>query len=229
MDTTPAAASTAPTRARSKSEGVAPLAGAAAVILFLVGVFIHDVVGDTPDGNAPAAEFARYYQEEDGSIWFASIFIFIALALFLWFVGELRAALHQLESGVGRLAATAQAGGVATAVLIFAGFGTQVSAAILVSDRDVPIDPEVAVGFWWVGDGIIVGAFYAAAVLVAASALVFLRSRALVPRWFAWVSLALAILLLLPWINWFGFLGFAIWTLITSVLLWRSTNQQPVH
>jgi hypothetical protein len=229
MDTTPAAASTAPPCARSKSEGVAPLAGAAAVILFVAGVFIHDVVGDTPDGNDPAAEFARYYQQEDGSIWFASIFIFIALALFLWFVGELRAALRQVESGVGRLAATAQAGGVAAAVLIFAGFGTQVSAAILVSDRDVPINPEVAVGFWWVGDGIIVGAFYAAAVLVAASALVFLRSRALVPRWFAWVSLALAILLLLPWINWFGFLGFAIWTLIASVLLWRSTNQQPVH
>jgi hypothetical protein len=142
MDTTPAAASTAPPCARSKSEGVAPLAGAAAVILFLAGVFIHDVVGDTPDGNDPAAEFARYYQQEDGSIWFASIFIFIALALFLWFVGELRAALRQVESGVGRLAATAQAGGVAAAVLIFAGFGTQVSAAILVSDRDVPIIPR---------------------------------------------------------------------------------------
>jgi len=199
------------------------------VLLFLVGAFIHDVIGDTPDGDAPAAEFARYYQEEDGSIWFASICIFIALALFLWFVGTLRATLHEVEGGVGRLATTAQAGGVATAVLIFAGFGTQVSAAILVSDRDVPIDPEVAVGFWWVGDGIVVGAFYAAAVLLAASALVFLRSRALVPRWFAWVSLALAILLLLPWINWFGFLGFAIWTLITSVLLWRSTARQPVR
>lgn len=223
MDTS---ATAVPTLRRSQSEVLAPLAGVAAVILFLVGAFIHDVVGDTPDGDAPAAEFARYYQEEDGSIWFASIFLFIGLALFMWFVGELRATLRRLEGGVGRLAATAHAGGIAVAVLIFAGFGTQVSAAILVSDRDAPIDPEVAVGFWWVGDGMIVAAFYAAAVLVAACAMVMLRSGALAPRWFGWVSVALAILLLLPWINWFGFFGFALWVVIMSVLLWRSARIQ---
>ena len=222
MDTSAAAV---PTLRRPQSEVLAPLAGVAAVILFLVGVFIHDVVGDTPDGDGPATEFARYYQEEDGSIWFASIFAFIGLALFMWFVGELRAALGRLEGGVGRLAATAHAGGIAVAVLIFAGFGTQVSAAILVSDRDAPIDPEVAFGFWWVGDGMIVAAFYAAAVLVAASAMVMLRSGALAPRWFGWVSVALAILLLLPWINWFGFFGFAIWVVVMSVLLWRSARK----
>lgn len=225
MDTS---ATAVPKLRRSQSEMHAPLAGVAAVILFLVGVFIHDVVGDTPDGGAPATEFARYYQEEDGSIWFASIFVFIGLALFMWFVGELRATLARLEGGVGRLAATAHAGGIAVAVLIFAGFGTQVSAAILVSDRDAPMNPEVAVGFWWVGDGMIVAAFYAAAVLVAACAMVMLRigCGVLAPRWFGWVSVALAVLLLLPWINWFGFVAFAIWVAIMSVLLWRSARME---
>lgn len=221
MDTTLAA----PTIPRARSDALAPLTGVIAVVLFLVGALVHDVIGDTPDGDAPAAQFARYYQEEDGSIWAASILIFIGLAFFLWFVGTLRATLHEVEGGIGRLATTAQAGGVAAATLIFAGFGTQVSAAILVSDRDLPIDPEVAVGFWWVGDGLIVGAFYATAVLLAASGLVFLRSGVLVPRWLGWATLALAVLLLLPWINWIGFFVFAAWVVLVSILLWRKTSE----
>jgi hypothetical protein len=224
MDTTLAAPSVRPAR----SDALAPLTGVVAVLLFLLGVLVHDVIGDVPDGDAPAAQFAAYYQEEDGSIWWASLLVFIGLAFFLWFVGTLRAALHEVEGGVGRLASIAHAGGVAAAVLIFAGFGTQVSAAILVSDRDAPIDPEVAVGFWWVGDGMIVAAFYASAVLVVAAGFLFLRSRTLVPRWLGWVSLALGLLLVLPWVNWIGFFVFALWVVAVSILLWRSASA-PVH
>jgi hypothetical protein len=126
----------APTVRPARSNALAPLTGVVAVALLLLGALIHDVIGDVPDGDAPAAEFASYYQEEDGSIWWASLPIFVGIGFFLWFVGALRGALHEVEGGVGRLASTAHAGGIATAVLIFAGFGTQVSAAILVSDRD---------------------------------------------------------------------------------------------
>ena len=226
MDTTLAAT----TVRRARSDALAPLTGVVAVVLVLLGALVHDVIGDVPDGDAPAAQFATYYQEEDGSIWWASLLVFIGLAFFLWFVSTLRAALHEVEGGIGRLAQTAHAGGIATAVLIFAGFGTQVSAAILVSDRDAPIDPEVAVGFWWVGDGMIVAAFYAAAVLLAATGFVILRNGALVPRWFGWVTMALAVLLLVPWINWIGFFVFAVWVVVTSILLWRSSNvSQPAQ
>jgi hypothetical protein len=209
----------------SRSERLAALTGAAAVALFLAGAFVHDVIGDTPGSNAPADQFASYYQEEDGSIWGASILISIGLVFFLWFVSTLRAVLHELEGGVGRLASTAHAGGIATAVLILAGFGTQVSAAILVSDRDAPLDPDVAVAFWWIGDGMIVSAFYATAVLLAATGFVLLRTSSFAPRWFSWVTLALALILLVPWINWIAFFVFALWVVVTSVLLWRSTEQ----
>src|SRR5262245_31181692 len=97
MDTTLAA----PAVRRARSDALAPLTGVVAVVLFLAGVFVHDVIGDTPDGNDPATQFARYYQEEDGSIWWASLLIFIALAVFLWFVATLRAELYELEGGVG--------------------------------------------------------------------------------------------------------------------------------
>jgi hypothetical protein len=216
---------TAPAVRRARSETLAPLTGVLAVALFVVGALVHDVIGDPPDGDAPASEFSSYYQEEDGSIWGASVLISLGIVFFLWFAGTLRAALHGVEGGVGRLASTAFAGAVATATLILAGFGTQVSAAILVSDRDAPIDPEVAVAFWWVGDGMIVGAFYATAVLLAASGFVFLRTRDLAPRWFGWVTLALALVLLVPFVNWIGFFAFAAWVVVASLLLWRSAER----
>lgn len=209
---------------RARSDALAPLTGVFAVVLFVAGAIVHDVIGDVPDADAPASQFARYYQEEDGSIWWASVLISIGMAFFLWFVCTLRAALHAVEGGVGRLASTAQAGGVATAALILAGFGTQVSAAILVADRNPALDPEVAVAFWWIGDGMVVGAFCTLAVLLAASGFVFLRTGALAPRWFGWVTLVVALILLVPWINWLAFFAAGLWTAVTSVLLWRAAN-----
>ena len=216
MDTT----GVSPAARGARSETLAPLTGIVAVLLFLIGALVHDVIGDTPGSDDPASTFATYYQEEDGTIWGASILISLGIVFFFWFLGTLRAALQEVEGGVGRLAATAYAGGIATAVLIFAAFGTQVSAAILVSDRDLPIDPEVAVAFWWIGDGLFVSAFYTTAVLLAASGFVF-RRRALVPGWFAWVTLVLALILLVPWINFVAVLAFALWVPVTSLLLWQ--------
>jgi hypothetical protein len=197
------------------------------VILFIAGFIVHDVIGDTPDADAPASDFARYYQEEDGSIWFASILISFAVVFFFWFVGTLRAALHAAEGAVGRLANTAFAGGIATAVLGLASIGTQVSAAILVSERDAPIAPETAVAYWFMGDGVFLAAFYGAAVLLGATGFVVLRSGVL-PRWFGWVTLAVALVLVVPWINWAAFIfALPIWIILTSLLLWRATTGSP--
>jgi hypothetical protein len=203
------------------------LTGIAAVVLFIAGFIVHDVIGDTPDADAPASDFARYYQEEDGSIWFASILISFAVVFFFWFVGTLRAVLHAAEGAVGRLANTAFAGGIATAVLGLASIGTQVSAAILVSERDAPIAPETAVAYWFMGDGVFLAAFYGAAVLLGATGFVVLRSGVL-PRWFGWVTLAVALVLVVPWINWAAFIfALPIWIILTSLLLWRATTGSP--
>jgi hypothetical protein len=213
---------TAPALRTQRWEKLAPLSGIAAVLLFVAAFLVHDVVGDTPGADAPAADFSRYYQEEDGSIWAASILISLGIVFFFWFIGTLRTALYAAEGGIGRLAATAYGGGIATAVLLLASFAPQVSAAILVSERDAPIDPETAVGFWYVGDGFFLATSYAAAVLVGATGFVALRTGVL-PRWLAWVSLALALVLLVPWLNW-GALAFAfpLWIIAASLLLWQA-------
>ncbi len=208
-------------------EALAPLTGIAAVLLFVAAFIVHDVIGDTPDADAPASAFARYYEEHDGNIWLSSILISLAVFFLFWFIGVLRAVLSAAEGGVGRLAATAHSGGVAMAVLILASFGTQVSGAILVSERDAGLAPDSAVAYWFIGDGLFVAAFYGAAVLVAATGVAALRTGAL-PRWLGWASLVIALVLLVPWINWAAFIFLLpLWIIAVSVLLWQAASRAP--
>lgn len=218
---------TAPAVRTWRWERLAPLSGIAAVLLFIAAFFVHDVIGDTPGSDAPASDYTRYYEEEDGSIWGGSILISFAIVFFFWFVGTLRAALHAAEGGLGRLAATAHSGGIATGVLVLASIATQVSAVLLVDARDDPIAPDTAVAYWFMGDGFFLAAFYAAAVLLAATALILLRSGML-PRWFGWVTLALALVLLIPFVNWAAFaFVFPIWIIGASLMLWQATSRMP--
>jgi hypothetical protein len=46
------------------------------------------------------------------------------------------------------------------------------------------------------------------------------------PRWFAWISLAAALVLVLPWVGWAAFIfALPIWIVATSYLLWRSVTR----
>jgi hypothetical protein len=206
-------------------ETLAPLTGIAAVLVFIAGFIVRVAIGDTPSDNAPAIEFTRYYQEEDGSIWWASILFFLAIGFFLWFAGSLRGALLAAEGGVGRLAATAHAGAITTAALVAASFGTQVSAAWLVSERTAPIAPTTAITYWFMSDGLFIAAFYTTAVLLAATGVVALRSGVF-PRWFAWVTLLVALVLVIPWINGPAFIvAVPLWIIVTSYLLWQEASR----
>jgi hypothetical protein len=64
----------------------------------------------------------------------------------------------------------------------------------------------------------------AVVLLLAASGFVFLRTN-LAPRWFGWITLVLALILLAPWINWVAFFAFGVWVIVASVLLWRIASR----
>jgi hypothetical protein len=119
-----------------------------------------------------------------------------------------------------RLSGTLLAGGIGTAVLILCNIAPPLSGAVLVSDRDSPIDPSTATTLMFLGDGFFIAAFYAAAVFVGAAGLAVLRTGVL-PRWLGWVSLVLALVMMIPW---FGFLGFIflfpVWIVGTTLWLW---------
>jgi uncharacterized protein (DUF58 family) len=62
--------------------------------------------------------------------------------------------------------------------------------------------------------------------MLAATALVILRYGAL-PRWLAWVSLVLALILAIVPIGWLGvIIGLPLWTLVTAVVLYTRAPQE---
>lgn len=196
----------------------APLTGVAAVLFWIVGTFLLEK-DDRPEGKDTAA-FVAWVEKNDNSIIAGAVIFGLGVLLFLWMLGSLRARLVAVEGGTGRLATIAFASGVATSISMLFVYLPQAQAAIDKSDTsDTSIDALVHVG-----DAFFGGVELFAIPLLVATALVTLRFGAL-PRWFAWVSLALALLLLIIPIGWLGVIaGLPLWTLAVSLLLWLETR-----
>lgn len=191
----------------------APLTGVAAVVFWIVGFFLF--VSSEVEGADGAAEILAGYESEEDKILFAGWIFVLGGVLFLWFLGSLRTHLLAAEGLPARLTAIAFGAGIATAVfLITLPLGDMTAA--LADD----LEPAAAQALNEVGTAGFIGAEFSAIALVVATALVILRTGAL-PRWLAWVSLVLALWLLIAPIGWLGLIfGFPVWVLIVSVLLY---------
>jgi hypothetical protein len=196
-------------------ERYAPLTGVAAVLLWIVGTFLLEK-DDRPEGK-DTAEFVAWVNQNDTAIIVGAVIFGFGVLLFLWMLGSLRASLFTAEGGTGRLATIAFAGGVATAISMMFIVLPHAQAAFDKDDTsDTSIDALVHMG-----DAFFGGVELFAIPLLAATALVTLRFGGL-PRWFAWVSLVLALILAIPPIGWLGVIvGLPLWVLLLSVLLYR--------
>lgn len=200
---------------------LAPLTGLGTVVLWVLGAIVLETVGDTPGDDATAQDFAAYFERDDNSIYIGAFLLFVGAGLLVWFAGSLRAAIATVEGGVARTASIVFGAAVATAVLSMAVFAPQVSAAFAANETDAPLTPEAAQALWFAGDGFFVATEFAAALLLAATAVSVLRTRVL-PRWLAWVSFLVALVLLIPPIGWAGLIfAFPLWLIVVSLLLVR--------
>jgi hypothetical protein len=195
-------------------ERLGPLAGIIAVALFVVGVAVIEG-GGAPGDDATPQEYLSYYQDDDDTILLGGVLFQLGAVFFLWFLGHLRARLAAAEGGVHRLTAIAFGGGLVavTCALLIPGAD---QAGALSNDQ---ITGDAAVVFNNFGDAFFIAAEFAAAVLLAATALVVLATRAL-PRWLAWVSLVVALWLLIAPIGWAALIfAVPVWTIVVSLLL----------
>jgi hypothetical protein len=191
----------------------APLTGVAAVVFWIVGFLLF--VSTETEGADTAAEILAGYEEDETTVWIAGWIFVVGGVLFLWFVGTLRARLLAAEGAPGRLAGIAFGAGVATAIFLIGLPGGDLAAAI--ADD---LEPAAAQALNEIGTAFFVGAEFSAIALLVATALVALRTGVL-PRWLAWVSLLLALWLLIAPIGWLALLfGVPIWVLIVSWLLY---------
>lgn len=123
-----------------------------------------------------------------------------------------------------------------TAAFILAVAASNVAGALFAEQ----LSPEGAQTFYLFGDVFFYPAAMAAAVLIAATALVALRTGAL-PRWLAWPSFVFALWLLIPLLGTSGatqpenpavWTGLAVlpavplWTAVTGILLMRMSRDR---
>jgi hypothetical protein len=200
-----------------------PVSGLAAVLGWVLSIFVIEGVGDSPGDNATAANVLRYFETEEGSLYVGGVLFFIASALLIWFGSSLRAAIGE-RGGTDRIASIVFGSAVATAVLSMAFVAPQVGGAFAANESEAPLLPGAAQALWFAGDGFFVATEFAAASLLVATAVAIFATRVL-PLWLAWLGLVIAVLLVIPPIGWAGLIfGFPLWVLITSVLLWRQAE-----
>ncbi len=134
-------------------------------------------------------------------------------------LGSLRSALYAAEGATGRLSTLAFGSGVATSVFLMATYLPHAQAAFdHENTSDTSVDALVRMG-----DAFFGGAALFAIPMLVATALAILRFGAL-PRWAAYLSLVVALVLAIPPVSFFGLvLGIPVWVVAMSVLLYRPT------
>jgi hypothetical protein len=207
------------TESSRSSAGIArwgALAGAAYVVLFVVGVIL--IYGNSPDsGSAPAKIIAFY---SDGShrtrMNIGWLVAGLGVFCFIWFLSALRQRVSHLEAGDGFLTGLVTIGGTVYAALSLAALAVEVGIRTMSDDTYhhtvYPGLVHAADDAAWVlhasgGAGL-------SAMIVAAS-LAALRAAA-VPRWAGWLGvvvgvLSLGLIIFFPW-----FVA-AIWVLVVSI------------
>lgn len=85
-------------------------------------VFLGNNPTEQPSLHEPATAFASYVDEHSGGLRVALLLNSIAIVLFLWFLGSVRAALRAAEGGTGRVSAIASGGGLVGAAFVLLAF-----------------------------------------------------------------------------------------------------------
>jgi hypothetical protein len=196
-------------------ERLAPLTGFIAVALWILGVFLLEK-DDRPDGKDTAA-FVAWVEENDTSILAGAIIFGFGVLFFLWLLGSLRTALITAESGTGRLSSITFASGVAVSISLMFTYLPHAQAAF---DHENTSDTAIE-ALVRVGDAFFGGAVLFSIPMLTATALAVIRFGGL-PRWLAWFSLVIALIMAIPTLGFFGVVvGLPVWTLLVSVLLYR--------
>lgn len=208
-------------------ERVSALAGVLAVLLWVGGVVLIGGSHVGLPGGIPeegAEEVLAHFQGNADSVVSGGWLFMLGSLAFLWFVGILRSRLFRAESGAQTFASIAFAGGVSTSVFAL-GLPTGGVVAALGVDH---LGASEAAALNALEATFFIGAELSAIVLLAAATVVALRT-AVLPRWWAGMSILLAVWLAIGPIGWIGVLvGIPVWTVTTSVILARADRHpQP--
>lgn len=205
--------------------------GVGFAILLIVSGFLP---GSPAKWNASASDITSYLQGKHKEIVVAMILSGLAAVFFLWFLASFAGMFR--EAGQGRLSTIMYGAGVATVGIAAIGDGVQLALAKVTFTSD----PNTVAAMYGAGTWLYNRLFWTATALALATWLASKRSKAM-PDWYAWLSLLGAVLFVLSGLavrnhGFFsvtggmaliGFLSFAIWIGISSLLLVQKTADVP--
>lgn len=202
------------------------MAGIACALLFPLAVF---ALLRLPGGNDKNRDIAAYYADRGHRTTAIVGMYALALAglLFLWFLAALWLRLRAAEGARAGLSIIALGGGLLmVAMLYVGGAATGAIPASISPGGESQAGADLARPGWIAAWAFFLSGMFAASAAMIATSLRALRA-AVFPRWFAWLGLAFAALLIL--VGWFylPMILFAVWVLVASVLLLRGRAGAP--
>ena len=205
-------------------ERLAALSGVVAVALWVIGILIQES-SNLPDDDAGGAAVLAWFNDSEDTILAGGSVFMIGCLFFFVFLAALRVRLLDAEGMPGLLTGLAFGTGVVADYSLLMLPTPDMAGAL--SNEQLSGDAALAVNN--LGDMFFLGAELTSAVMLASAGLIFIRSRVL-PVWLGWVSLVLALILLIPPIGWAALLaGLPLWTILVAVLMWlRPAGEQPV-
>lgn len=187
------------------------LAGIIAVILLAAGAALFGVYD-----YLPSSESLTERLTEGNAMVSAGGYLGVVGAFFLiWFAGSLYRILRTREGGSGWLSTLVVGGGVAAGTVLAIGFSAIVSSAARAGTAE-GIPPDEALALYDLYSQMLGLAFAVAiAVHIAAVAVLSLRT-AVLPAWFAWISLVVVVGLLSP-LSYVALAAVIVWLVVMSL------------
>lgn len=201
-------------------ERLAPLDGIAAVAFWVAGVIVLQGPANQPDTDAGPLQALTFFKNNENEIFIGTFLFMVGTLFFLWFLGLVRTQLVAAEGGSHRLSSISFAAGVATSVSLLAMPAIHATGAI----NNENLTPDSAQIYLGINVAFFYAAEMSAAVFLLALGLASLSGQAF-PIWLAWVSILLAVVLVIPPIGWIALnYAFPIWLVAVSVLLWTRSR-----
>jgi hypothetical protein len=209
----------------SKWVRYAAIGGVVFVVFNIVGAIMS---GSPPASNASAAEIAKYYTDKDtglkATLWLGGL----GSVGLLWWFGSLWRRMSRAEGGAHRLSVVSLVGlGLGGALFLS-------SAAVNVAAAFRPVDAgTVAPVFYTLSVVLLSAAGFGIGVHLLATNILGLRFKML-PMWLSWLGVVAGLAFLLSGVlgaatdnasgiaaGFVGFIGWSVWTLGVSYVLWK--------
>jgi hypothetical protein len=199
----------------ARFEKLAPLSGAASVLVMIIGTGMLGVYDYLPIGD----RLVEIFSGNSTKVITIGYLGFFSAILLMWFAGSIYDALHEREGGYGRLSMVAFGGCVASGLALGIGFSALFAMGARVGGVG-GISPTEAVTLYDLY-GTILGQMVAFtfAVLIGSTGTVSLRTE-IFPNWFGWASVLIALGLISP-IGYFVLFLALVWLFGVSISLYR--------